>query len=811
MSDQSTLTVAALVLRQMAATPNTLAVTDARHAWTYAQLRDRALNVVGALRNAGVRPGDRIGISTTRDAPALAAIVGAVLAGAVYVPLDPAYPADRRLSMAALAGIRLLLGNGPIGTVEQLAIDRAIAYDRPGVAWTVRPADLMYILFTSGSTGTPKGVQITHGNFMPVVRWMQETIGAEAFRRTCTTASLNFDPSLIEIFGPLITGGTVHATDGVFAMIEENAQPTLVDMTPSVALEVSRSGLMPSSVRCLVVGGDILLPKVAELLLHTANVERLISAYGPTETTINVTHLAVTRERIDDVTIGFPLVPGTVRILDEQGRELGVGQTGEIVVFGAQVGAGYVGGASGGYVRIGDRPAYRTGDLGRTRANGEIEFLGRADRQIKLRGMRIEQSDIENNLVAVPGVDEAVVKVSGSGPDAFLVAYVVGRTRDADDIRSELATRVPDYMVPKVVVFLADMPRTDSNKVDLKALPDVSPSTGDGAVPPASNTPADGPVPGIVAQSLELGFVPAADADLVVDLHATSLSLIRVVAAIHSDLGVRIPISSVLGRTTVADLERFVSGSEPDGTVTVNRSGTGTRLVLIAAYIGDVLRYRRLAEHLSDHPVTILLGREPDSPGPASIRDMAEQAIAKMDLVRDTEYQLCGHSAGGLVAYEAARILIGTGHRVRSVTLIDTSRIDSAFNYRWGDIVMNVPELLALPLRQKVARIRQILRRHLPAAPPAGGGDLRELVDRGDVANNAAVARYRAQPNPGLPRMTVLVTRQGMIMAAARNLRWQSTYARSVEFIRIPGAHTTMFEDGTIAAMASAIRSAIER
>ncbi|WP_202905321.1 amino acid adenylation domain-containing protein [Luteimonas abyssi] len=496
-------TVCRLVLAQAQAHPRRVAVIDGLTEIDYRQLTARADAIAGALAARGVQPGALVGVCMQRTWDLVATLLGVMRAGCAYVPLDPAYPRERVRYMLEHAQAVAVVVDGPAtsalcaGASVQVRLDtvpaQAQAADTPP-----EPAadDLAYVIYTSGSTGRPKGVAVEHRQAVAMTCAMRELLDDEDLAGVLAAASVCFDTSVMEILGTLSLGGTVVLADNALALATlpaaERVRTTV--MVPSSMQALLATGGLPRSVRCTVLGGDVLKAPLVAQLHALPQRPRVFNFYGPTEDTVFSTATELPAGR-STVTIGRPVANARSYILDEALQPVPVGVAGELYLAGDKLARGYlhdevrtrerfIAPPDGGQVR--EHRLYRTGDRCRWTEDGEIEFLGRIDQQVKLRGFRIELEEVEAALASMPGVDDAaaaVVEAVNGKP--MLAGYVVSRNGavDSEAVRTFVAARLPGYMVPQVVMDLVELPRLPNDKLDRKRLPtpQVGPPAGGGA------------------------------------------------------------------------------------------------------------------------------------------------------------------------------------------------------------------------------------------------------------------------------------------------------------------------------------------
>ncbi|HEV7669747.1 MAG TPA: non-ribosomal peptide synthase/polyketide synthase [Thermoanaerobaculia bacterium] len=567
---------------QAARTLDAVALVSEEGAWSYRELDARANGMAHRLRSLGVGPEMTVGLCAERSAEQVTAILGILKAGGAYLPLDPSHPAERLAFQLVDAGAPLLLAPenlspslaGAVQVVPLESLREARSERGPGVE--VGSENLAYVMYTSGSTGLPKGVAVTHKN---VVRLVEGTdyvrFGPEEVFLQLAPAS--FDASTLEIWGALLHGGRlVLGPAGAPSLAEIGTAlhrhgVTTLWLTAGLFHEMvdgELEGLRP--VRQLLAGGDRLSPAHVRRVLSELPGTRLINGYGPTEgTTFTCCHELTPGEEIgDSVSIGRPIANTTAWVLDEGLRPVPAGVVGELYAGGDGVARGYVGrpdltaekfvpdGLGG---EAGAR-LYRTGDRARHRGDGTIEFLGRADQQVKLRGFRIEPGEVEGVLSSHPEISRAAVAIREDRPgDKRLVAYFEARSASGPtlgEVRSYLEGKLPGYMVPSALVRLESLPLTTNGKVDRRALPAPEAAEAALSLPIAPRTPVEELMAGIWQDVLGLDRLGLESNFF--ELGGHSLLATRVVSRLRSALGVELPLRELFEAPTVSELSSRV-------------------------------------------------------------------------------------------------------------------------------------------------------------------------------------------------------------------------------------------------------------
>ncbi|NWD27562.1 non-ribosomal peptide synthetase [Pseudomonas yamanorum] len=465
---------------------------------TFAQLHTQANRLAHYLRDKGVGPDVCVAIAAERSPQLLIGLLAIIKAGGAYVPLDPDYPADRLAYMLKDSGVQLLLTQTSL--LEQLPTAEGvcvIAMDSLKLeSWpTHAPGlhlngdNLAYVIYTSGSTGQPKGVGNTHAALAERLQWMQATYPLDETDVLMQKAPISFDVSVWECFWPLITGcrlvlagpGEHRDPHRIAQLVQEHGVTTLHFVPPLLQLFVDEPlAAECTSLRRLFSGGEALPAELRNRVLAQLPAVQLHNRYGPTETAINVTHWHCQADDGERSPIGRPLGNVICRVLDDQFNPLPAGVPGELCIGGIGLARGYLGRAGLTAERfvadpLGEAGArlYRTGDRVRWSADGVLEYLGRLDQQVKLRGFRVEPEEIEARLLALDGIAQAVVLVRETAAGAQLIGYyTANEPLDEQDVKTALAAELPEYMVPAQLMRLDSMPLSPSGKLDRRALPE---------------------------------------------------------------------------------------------------------------------------------------------------------------------------------------------------------------------------------------------------------------------------------------------------------------------------------------------------
>ncbi len=568
--------------KQVITAPDAIAVEDATQSLTYAELDGRANAVAHYLDRLGIDTETTVGIGVERSVDMLVALLAVLKSGGAYVPLDPSFPSDRLAFMVKDCGAEILItqkqnravfASSSAGEVLDLDAIMLAAADFPTTAphRSIGGENLAYVLYTSGSTGRPKGVEIEHRALLNFLRSMQAEPGLRDNDALLAITSLSFDISGLELFLPLITGARVVIADSetvrdpqllARALLQHGV--SVMQATPSVWRMLVDSGWTGHPSLRVLCGGEALPLDLAEWL--TQNCGEVWNLYGPTETTI-----WSTVKRVETgstyISLGAPIAETQLLILSPKQQPVPVGATGEIYIGGAGLARGYRGQPELTQQRFVPHPfkpnskerLYRTGDLARLRNDGGVEFLGRTDHQVKIRGHRIELGEIESLLLRHDQIRDAVVvgRKDSTGTDA-LVAYVVGTLDAPDELRGYLAEALPAYMIPSQFISLEALPLTPNRKVDRKALPAPTERRRSHNSSPMSTLEKK------LASIWEgvLGLEGIGSDDDFFALGGHSLLATRVTALVRSTLQVDLPVRSLFDAPTISELAKWIERTE---------------------------------------------------------------------------------------------------------------------------------------------------------------------------------------------------------------------------------------------------------
>lgn len=849
-------------------TPDAVAVQCGGTALSYRALDGQASRLARQLRARGLLPGQNVALCLARGPQLLVGLLAILKSRCAYVPLDPAYPAQRLQYVLGDARVALLLTQGPLLATLPPAdcpvhlLDEALdcadgdgAQEAAGGA--ASPDDLAYLIYTSGSTGLPKGVMISHRAAANFLHSMRQAPGLAADDRLLAVTTVSFDIAVLELFLPLSVGACVVIADellardaGALADTLEQQSITVMQATPAtwrMLLAHGWQGRAPLKILC---GGEAMPSGLAAQLLRGG--AQVWNLYGPTETTV---WSAAQRVQAADlahaqIPIGRPIGNTRLYVVDGEQNLQPVGVAGELLIGGAGLADGYFNRPDLSTERFVPDPflqgekVYRTGDLARYLADGRIEFLGRGDQQVKLRGFRIELGEIEVLLARQPGITACAVAVDRSrDEDGRLVAYYTGEPAPSTDLKAALKQDLPDYMVPSLYVHLQALPLTPNGKVDRQALalPD---DAGEARTGQAGFR--DGTEMALVQIWQEvLGVAPIGIEDSFFDLGGHSIVAVRLMARVARHFGTHLPLASLFQGATIEAMARLLRASAHEAqwssVVPIQARGTAPALYCAAGAGGNVVYFHELARALD--PGLAFFGLQPPGlDGVTPVLGSVEQlARFYLDSIRERgdapPRLLAGHSFGGLLAYEMACQLAESGQAAEALVLIDTPapqffqptgtdwsaaqwlvQVSAIVGHLYGvDAALGQAELEGL---DEEAQLSLLHERLMATGVLPQGSALQYL--RGFIAVYQANlgATYRARPLPPATRILLLRARdeqpaglspeQFDAVRAAPDLGWQAALGQAPRVVEVPGDHLTMLRAPQVQRLAEAIHAFLQ-
>ena len=868
-----------LVETAAATTPDALAVIDHDGTrYTYRQLNTAASQLAHRLRRHGAGPAIAAGICLHRSMDLVTALLATWKAGAAYVPLDPDLPADRLSYLIADAGLAVIITT----TADRRALGHTAAGDaRPSVimvdaerdalsrgpahpAATAGPNgsagldDTAYVLYTSGSTGTPKGVAISHRGVHNRIAWMQDTYPLAASDRVLQKTPYGFDVSVWEFFWPLSAGATLvlaapggHKDPHYLHRLIIDEDITTMHFVPSM-LNTFLDTIIPryplpgplARLRQVFCSGEALPPETVRRFLSTWPEIELHNLYGPTEASIDVTAWHC-HEGSGPVPIGHPIANHRAYVLDACLRPAPIGVPGQLFIAGVGLAHGYLNRPALTAERFladpfSDRPGermYATGDLTRRRPNGILDYLGRTDRQVKLRGQRVELAEIEHALTQHPAVRQAAVTLHRGALAAYLVPrHGIGGI-DQTALREFLADRLPTYMIPARLLTIAELPLTASGKLDTARLPDPTPQATGYLAP---RTPTEQWLATAWADLLGTDRVSVHDSFF--ELGGNSLQATQLIARVADGLSVHLHPRRLFTHPVLQQLATLVDqttsqraggqtgattgalsglGSEA-GLVVFRSAGTRPPIFLVHPVGGSVACYVQLAQALGDgHPVYAI--EDPALHGGQSTAGLAARAGRYIQQVRRQQpagpYLVGGWSLGGLIAHEMARQLSGAGEDVTAFALDagtpPEQRIPTDLEVA-AEFVIDLAGAAGAPLpdvdpdvlreldRDSLEKLALDVLIDAGVAPPDMRAELRTRL-------RAFAANYRAAlgHEPGRFDGPMVLITAAENDATQEITGWMSL-APALEHRTVGGDHYTMLRPPHLTTLATALRDALD-
>jgi amino acid adenylation domain-containing protein len=875
--------ITTIVSRQARLKPDAIAVIDAAQTWTYRDVESRSNQLANSLLANGIRQGDVVAIYAHRSAPLVIAILGTLKAGAVFTIIDPANPASRSIECLRLASPHALVELEAAGPVTDRVNEfinsldcRRVVIDGRGYTEEIDACsgqspniqidrdDLAYIAFTSGSTGTPKGVMGRHGPLTLFTAWASDKFDLNESERFCVLSGLTHDPLHRDIFTPLQLGGTICVPDAkaleaparLRAWMRQQ-QISIANLTPAMAQllcekDPTSNNAPLESLRYLFVVGDVLTQRDVTRLKQLAPSATCVNLYGATETQRAVGYYVA--DRISARTSArqvLPLGKGIqdvqLLVLNKARRLCGAGELGEVYFRSPHLAKGYLGDDALTSERfivspftgaIGDQ-LYRTGDLGRYLSDGNVEHAGRADRQITVRGFRIEPAEIEAAIGRTGFAREVVVTAEKRSTSATaLIAYIVPAI-NADSItsrlRSALTETLPAYMIPQRFVVLEALPLTPNRKLDRAALAALG-------QPEAISSKRETTPRTAVEEKLSaiwrsvLGVPDVGIHENFFELGGHSLIAVRLFAMIETEFERRLPLATLFRAPTVAQLATIlVTQAEPEfsSLVPIQTAGIRPPFFCVHAVGGNVLEYHDLAKYLGpDQPFYGLQSRSLNGKTPhTSIAEMAAHYIEEMRAVQPNgPYLIGGRSLGGIIAYEMACQLRTQDQEVRLLAVLDSypvgyhhlSRKDDSAKAKRRQLTNRVAahaaNIRSLPLGEKLyyligkssygpVRMRNKLWRAVYRSYQNLGRELPRALKDIEQFNWLAAETYRPKVYDG--RVTLFWASKDLRAKFDMIEGWQTLAGGGLDLIEISGTHLDLIKEPNVHGLAKQLKQCL--
>jgi amino acid adenylation domain-containing protein len=846
--------------RNVCAFPDALAIACEGRQLTYRELNSTAEQIAHGLREAGVAGGCLVGVLLDRSPEMVAALLGIWKAGGVYLPVDPATPAQRIAFMLEDAEASFVLTRRKwVGSIPgTLPLDRRLLDRRllilddlcrrgsPSCSApsTVSAQGLAYVIYTSGSTGKPKGAAITHGGLANTIRGVGDDLNLAPEDVVLAWSTIAFDVACLEIYLPLAFGASLYlaaSDDGLRMEQIRRSAATVMFGTPTMYRLLLEEGWQGDARMQAVVGGEVLSLGLGSSLAGTCRA--VWNQYGPTETAI-----CATRSKIDAdakrITIGYPLPNVSVHLLDQHLQPVPRGSMGEVYIGGAGVGLGYLKRrdlsrerflsdpfSGGGQARL-----FRSGDLAIELADGSFDFMGRVDDQVKIRGYRIELGEIEFALRQCEGVQAAAVRaLEWEAGDRRLVAFVVGdvtflaqwKDQWKDLWKRRLRSRLPDYMVPSEFVPLRSFPTTPGGKVDVQAL-DAMRLSAAPSLPGSEEWPAD-PMEArlkVIWESLLKVRMIGLHDDFFA-LGGRSLLAARMLVQVEKWFGSKLPHSVLVEHPTIHGLAKYLrqcpAGKWP-ALATIQAGGLLPPLFVAHGIGGSLLSFIDLAAELGpEQPVYGLQLPAFIYQHQAELRALAANYVKQLRAIQPSgPYHLAGHSSGGLVVFEMACQLMEQGETVGLLALLDCDpnkgKLMHRPRYSWDSLKASLrrvraevkaPEFGFKDLfERRITQVR-VRTRTWMAARSRRAERTRGRLLRSDGYLVLAFKDYKLRSYPG--NATLFLAQDEPGSDAERVGPWAATILGGYETRLLPGTHRTILTRPQVTTLAQEIRQRLAR
>lgn len=652
---------------QVLRSPDKTAVEFGLEKFTYRELNESANQFAAYLKSKhNVNKGDMIGLQFSKTGWIVPVIIGILKSGAVYVPIDPEYPAERIGYMVEECNCKVSIDEAEL---LQFLKERHL-YKNVNVSVNYTGSDIMLVLYTSGSTGRPKGVVLQHSAVLHYILHFKDYFKLNENDRFIQQASLSFDTHLDEIFPSLLAGATVliamnggRDIPGLKELFEKH-DATVISTTPLVINELNSPGVSLNKLRMIISGGESLQ---TEHISHFAGHIEIYNTYGPSEATVCASFYKVIDKSGSFIPIGYPIANTNVYILNDELELLPAGIVGEICISGNGLAKEYWNqpGLTAEKFVINpfdsERRMYRTGDLGRWLEDGSIQFIGRKDRQFKIRGYRMEAGEIENTIRSHPGIENVYVDtfLDASGIRS-LVAYITGKNQpDPEALRVYLSRQVPFYMVPAHIIQLTAFPLTVNGKLDTKLLPvpDLSVLQSQMVDP---RTKAEEKMTELWKEVLDLEKIGVKDNFF--ELGGSSIKAVKLQSIIKRKLNIELKLISIYDNPTI---EKLCLVSKQSPVIKLNSVSAGMKhnMYFVPPVFGNSVVYQPLAKTLENKFNCYGLqfrGLEQDEHFPASIEEMAQELANDILLIQSGgEASIAGYSMGANIAFEIVKLLEG--------------------------------------------------------------------------------------------------------------------------------------------------------
>ena len=684
---------------QVEITPNNIALIYEDEQITYKELNTKANNLARVLQDKGVEPDSIVGIMADRSLDMIIGVMAILKAGAAYLPIDPEYPRDRIEYMLTDSNVKILLTQAHISENVNFNGDKIIIKNSLGnidtnkITRNNKANDLAYIIYTSGSTGKPKGVMIEHKSVVNLIFSVKNQFKVDEKDRILLFSTICFDASVEQIFTALLSGAALVLINKNTLLDEQDFDKyiikhgiTYIDGVPAFLKNVKYK--REYKLKRVIVGGDIC---PVELAKYWSNYCEFYNAYGPTEATVTSTRLLTNniKGEVNNLSIGKPIDNTQVYILDKNRNIQPIGIPGELYIAGAGLARGYLNREELTSEKFVSNPfnleqkMYRTGDLVKWLPDGNIEFLGRIDHQVKVRGFRIELGEIESKLLEHESVKEVVViaKEDRNGSN-YLCAYLsIEGELSNRELREYLASELPEYMVPAYFIKLDKLPLNQSGKIDRRALPEPDGNMDTGVEYEAPRNEVEEKIAVIWQEILAVEKIGINNNFF--ELGGHSLKATSMIAKLHKELNVEVPLKELFRRPTIKGISHYIINNQGvasmpkvEGMILIKKGSERAKdIFVIHDGSGDIGGYLEFCDNIEgDFNFWGIKANKPTEyhPQDMSIEKMASNYVEKiLNVQKEGEYNIIGWSLGGVIAFEMARQMEEAKKEIGKLILID--------------------------------------------------------------------------------------------------------------------------------------------
>ncbi|MFJ7185386.1 amino acid adenylation domain-containing protein [Lysinibacillus xylanilyticus] len=838
-------TIQELFEEQVKKNPNKIAISFEKNDVTYHSLNQKANSLAMKLKEKNAKPGQIIGIMVERSIEMVVGILGILKAGGSYLPLDPDYPLDRLNYMLNESKTKIVLSTKNLSSlkknlipnIEIIDINNEDCKDELYIENPLivnKSSDIAYIIFTSGSTGKPKGVMVEHTSLINFINGVTEKINFSPDKSILSMTTMSFDIFFLETILPLTQGLKVVIANKEMSKDVNKIKEVIVEQNIDM-LQLTPSGLQMifaaeeltclRNVKDIMIGGEA-FPQNLLMALQTHTNANIYNMYGPTETTVWSAISDVTHSK--QANIGEPIANTSLYILNNDGLLQAIGLPGEIHIGGKGLARGYLHNSLKTEESFIDNPfsegkIYKTGDIAKRLSNGQIEFIGRADNQVKIRGHRIELGEIEKSLNELSGVREAIVIKQQNNSNIHLHAYLTLRNNKNIQVKEELEKTLPKFMIPEQIFIIDKMPLTPSGKVDKEKLINMKSVGKDKESIPARNY-LESVISEIWKETLKTEKI-FVDDDFF-EIGGTSLNIVEVTRKINEEIGVEINISDLVVNNSISKLAKFIlelnNQIKFKNVFKINNSNSKQNIFIVHGAGGDILYYRKLAKLLEDKYSVYGIqpkGLDGKEPFPRSYYEIIRDYIKEIRLIQnDGPYIIAGYCIGGIVSYDIVNVMELQGDKVVSLIEIDQEAFLREELYksinRNKEIIGKIEKWRVMRKKDK-GYTTEMFSKLMRKAKLVDGAKQREILGDSEKLKNYFGRELVIQSNYnslGFVKSPILVIKaKGNNHALLKEELWNKMSEGTLNFIETTGDHDSILDEPHVQAVANIIEDYLKQ